>query len=189
MITSPIKSIVRNLTDKKYTTPITSRMRIVLDPAGTATDTARIDGDVFTLMDRTVVAEALVNDILANKVSLTYVVDKVATLITNTEAANINSSVTLRDAVYKANSSIKSVPSKKEVQPEPAPTEPVTPQPVEEVPTPTEPENVKPVETPVSATDNSENTESEATKDATTNTTKKEAASKPQKKARQIKIN
>lgn len=189
MITSPIKSIIKNLTDKKYTTPVTSRMRIVLEPKGQAGDTARVDGDVFTLMDRTAVVEALLADVLDKKVSLLYVVDKVAELQENNDTANINSSVTFRDRVTALNKPVSKATQTKKQEVEVEVAEVIESEPtdskVEEQETP----EVKqePVEEPAKevVTDTAEETPEVKPEPEKV----KEASTKQTKKPRQIKIN
>lgn len=103
MITSPIKTIIKNLTDQKFTTPINSGLRIAITANGEKGDTAIISGDVFTMMDRTPVAEALISAILTGKVSLEYVIDRLGKITENSNDPNINSSVTTRDKIAKLN--------------------------------------------------------------------------------------
>ena len=98
---SPIKTIIRNLTDQKFTTPINSGLRIVVTAKNTPGDTAKIVGDVFTLMDRTDVVEALAAAVLDGKVSLEYVIDTIATVTDNKETPNINSSVAMQERIKK----------------------------------------------------------------------------------------
>ena len=96
---SPIKSIIRNLTDQKFTTPVNSGLRIVVTAKNTPGDTAKIVGDVFTLMNRTDVVEAFAGAIIDGRISLEYVVDGIAKITTNTATPNINSSVSMQERI------------------------------------------------------------------------------------------
>lgn len=109
MIYSAIKSIIRNNTDRKFNTPINSRLRIVITPKGEAGDSAIISGDVFTLIDRTTAMEALVNAILDERISLEYVIDKIVSVTPNESEPNLNSCVAIRDAVAKRNGGLKAI--------------------------------------------------------------------------------
>ena len=109
MIYSAIKSIIRNNTDRKFNTPINSRLRIVITPKGEAGDSAIISGDVFTLIDRTTAMEALVNAILDERISLEYVIDKIVSVTPNEAEPNLNSCVAIRDAVAKLNGGLKAI--------------------------------------------------------------------------------
>lgn len=140
MTTSPIKTVIKNLTKQKFTTPINSRLRIALAAREDKGDTAIIAGDVFSLMDRTQVAEALISAVLDKRVSLSYVIDQIADITENTGDPNINSSVAIRDrvALYNKDTKAKPVEVKQEPpakQEETVKEEPATPpEPVAEPP-------------------------------------------------------
>ena len=103
MIISVIKSIVKNLTDKKLSITISSHLRLELAPHGTAGDVASISGDVFTRMERTQVVEAFATLLLDRKAELTYSIDKVAQYCENEGTPNINSGAIIQDKVAEIN--------------------------------------------------------------------------------------
>lgn len=98
MIYSPIKTKLTNNCDKPFIAPISSHTRIHLNPKGTAGDCITLSGDVFTMADRTPIAEALMEAILDRRIVLSYSIDKVAEVRTGC-VGNFNSCSRLSDRV------------------------------------------------------------------------------------------
>ena len=98
MIYSPIKTIITNNTDKAFIAPISSRMRIHLNPKGTPGDAIQINGDAFTYTDRVAIAESLMMAVLDSRIKLEYSIDKMASYGAAAEI-NFNSSVLIMDQI------------------------------------------------------------------------------------------
>lgn len=115
MTISPIKSIISNLTSEKLIIPVTSHMRLVLEPKGNKGSDTSVRGDIFTLMERTPVVDSLTTLLLDKKAELTYVIDVVASVVKNSGVANIDSNAALQKKVTDCNQAAeKEEPTKSE---------------------------------------------------------------------------
>ena len=97
MINSPIRTVIANLSDKPITTPITTRLKLALSSKGMAGDKAELRGDVFTLIDRTVAANALMELVLDGKLTLSYEIDGAIAVGHNYGKAFMDSSADIQD--------------------------------------------------------------------------------------------
>ena len=111
MTISPIKSIVRNLTGKRFIAIVSSNVRIVLEGKGKPGDTANLTGDVFSYFETTSAADGFMDSLLSEKVSLTYVIDSVVAVERNTKAPNFSGSAKTTERIKNFNRpSISEVP-------------------------------------------------------------------------------
>lgn len=74
-MSSPIRSVVRNLSDRKIRYDFGKQRSLTVTPKGTAYDVASIEGDVFSLFRDSREAEALIQGIIRGVVEVSYVIE------------------------------------------------------------------------------------------------------------------
>ena len=77
MITSPIKTTIRNLSGKRYSFDFGYDAKVVLLPHGSSLDTAVIDGDAFSLFTDSREADSLVHGIIRGELKVSYSIEPV----------------------------------------------------------------------------------------------------------------
>lgn len=100
---SPIRTIVKNKTDRVYSNRLSASVILNLRPSGEKGDLAEFFGDIFTMIDRDSAAEMLMVSALSGNVEISYIVDSVMTIGKNTDKPNFRGSITTQAAILKAN--------------------------------------------------------------------------------------
>lgn len=85
MINSPIRTVIKNNSSSPFISVVSSTVRIHLNAKGEPGDSIFLPGDVFTYIDRTPVAEALMGNILDGRIALEYSIDPIGTTTTSDE--------------------------------------------------------------------------------------------------------
>jgi hypothetical protein len=73
---SPIKTIVKNLSKSPIQFRVSGRLALAMSPAGTAGDTARLTGELFTLLDGDKTASYVLSMIQDGNIEVSYTMDK-----------------------------------------------------------------------------------------------------------------
>ena len=159
---SPIKTVIKNKTDKYYRIRLDDRVNLNLSPAGERGDTIEIEGDAFTLIDRTVPSDLFMDSILSGKLEASYIVDSVVPVTLNSGEANFKGAARVVEAINKANAGCtKQTDAKtKETTPVEAVEQPKVQEPVIEPAKPVDVEAVvENVEEPVTVSEDTAETE------------------------------
>lgn len=184
MINSPIRTVISNLSDKPITTPITTRLKLALSAKGMAGDKAELRGDVFTLIDRTVAANALMELVLDGKLALSYEIDGAIAVGHNYGKAFMDSSADIQDRMTDLVRGFVEATAEKDSEPT---------LPIEEP----KQEEAKPEESPKKSTEEPkpeeqvkvEETQPAKVEEPKQEEVKPEEPAKPARKPRQIKVN
>ena len=91
---SPIKTIIKNLSNTAVRFRISSRLAVAMTPAGTNGDIVKLTGDLFTLLDSDRSATYVLSMIKSNSIEVSYDVDS---LFTCKVASEINMCVPCGD--------------------------------------------------------------------------------------------
>ena len=75
MITSPIKTVLKNVSGKRLTFQISFEKRITLLPSGSGLDTATINGDVFSQFSESRGSEPLLHSVINGEVLISYKIE------------------------------------------------------------------------------------------------------------------
>lgn len=74
-MSSPIRSVVKNLSDRKIRYDFGKQRSLTVTPKGTAYDVASIEGDIFSLFRDSREAEALIQGIIRGVIEVSYVIE------------------------------------------------------------------------------------------------------------------
>ncbi len=110
---SPIKTIIKNLSNSAIRFRVSSRLAVAISPAGTAGDTAKITGELFSLVDGDRSATYILSMIKDGNIAVSYTVDKAFDIA---EADKINMIVPVGDvsAWYNSKCAVAPVKAKEE---------------------------------------------------------------------------
>lgn len=176
---SPIKTIVKNLSKSPIQFRVSGRLALAMSPAGTAGDTARLTGELFTLLDGDKTASYVLSMIQDGNIEVSYTMDKAFAV---GSADKVNMAVPVGPVSIWYNSlcsTVKPVVKKEEVKPE---------EPKKEAPKASEPvkveEPAKPVVKPEEPKQEEVKVEEPKQEEAKAEETKKEAP----KAGRKIKV-
>lgn len=75
MVVSPIKSVIKNLTDTQVVIQVTRTRKIYIAPCGQERDTVTIAGDIFSQFDYSKNAERLAERVMNGVVTISYVIE------------------------------------------------------------------------------------------------------------------
>lgn len=75
MIVSPIKSVIKNLTDTQVVIQVTRTRKIYVAPCGQERDTVTIAGDIFSQFDYSKNAERLAERVMNGVVTVGYIIE------------------------------------------------------------------------------------------------------------------
>jgi hypothetical protein len=147
---SPIKTIVKNLSKSPIQFRVSGRLALAMSPAGTAGDTAKLTGELFTLLDGDKTASYVLSMIQDGNIEVSYTMDKAFAV----EAADkVNMAVPIGPVSIWYNNlcnTVKPVVKKAEVKPEEPKQEEVKPEePKKEAPKASEPVKVEEPAKPV----------------------------------------
>ena len=110
---SPIKTIVKNLSNSAIRFRVSSRLAVAMAPAGTQGDTAKIVGDIFSLVDGDRSAVYILSMVKDGNIAISYTMDKTFEI---GEAEKINMIVPVGDvsAWYNSKCVVAPVQAEKE---------------------------------------------------------------------------
>ena len=106
---SPIKTIIKNLSNSAIRFRVSSRLAVAMAPAGVAGDVAKITGELFSLVDGDRAATYILSMIKAGSIAVSYTVDKAFEI---GEAEKINMTVPVGDVSVWYNGKCAEAPVK-----------------------------------------------------------------------------